>query len=70
MPGKTPIWGNPMRERERSYYYALGKYISATNSQFPAKKKYLTTTNLSPQNSALKIMPKFLQLYGLLKNSA
>jgi hypothetical protein len=32
MPGKTPMWGNPMREREREreiYYSASGKYISA-----------------------------------------
>jgi hypothetical protein len=51
------MWGNPMRERERSYYSASKKYISATNSQFPAKRKYLTTTKLSPTNSALKIVP-------------
>jgi hypothetical protein len=28
MPGKTPMWGNPTRERE-IYYSASGKYISA-----------------------------------------
>jgi hypothetical protein len=31
MPGKNPMWGNPMREREREIYYsASGKYISTT----------------------------------------
>jgi hypothetical protein len=29
MTGKTPMWGNPMRERE-IYYSSLGKYISTT----------------------------------------
>jgi hypothetical protein len=29
MPGKTPMWGNPTRERE-IYYSASGKHISAT----------------------------------------
>jgi hypothetical protein len=65
MPGKTPMWGNLMRERERErerfYYSASGKYISATNSQFLAKTKYLTAPKLSPTNYALKNMPN---LYG------
>jgi hypothetical protein len=30
--------GKP-NERDRSYYSALGKYISATITQFPAKRK-------------------------------
>jgi len=44
MSGKTPMWGNPTRERERerSYYSASGKYITAAKSQFPTKKNPLT----------------------------
>jgi len=53
MPGKTPIWGNPMRERERerSYYSVSRKYISAVITQFPAKRK----TTYSTQ----KFLPRF-----------
>jgi len=36
MPGKTPMWGNPMRER--SYYYASGKYKTAANPHFQPRK--------------------------------
>jgi hypothetical protein len=46
MPGKTPMWGNPMRERE-ILFIASGKYITTTYSQLSAKRKYLTATNLS-----------------------
>jgi hypothetical protein len=45
------------RERERFYYSASGKYISTSNSQFPAKEKYLTAPKLSPTISALKFVP-------------
>jgi hypothetical protein len=46
MPGKTPMWGDPMRERE--IYIASGKYISAVAIQFPAREKYLTTPKTVP----------------------
>jgi hypothetical protein len=42
MPGKTPMWGNPMRERE-IYYSTLGKYISTTINISSNKRNPLTT---------------------------
>jgi hypothetical protein len=44
MSGKTPMWGNPMRE----IYLASGKYISTAAIQFPARGKYLTTPKIVP----------------------
>jgi hypothetical protein len=38
MPGKTPMWGNPTRERERYYYSASGKYSTATKSHFQPRE--------------------------------
>ena len=50
MPGKTPMWGNPTREREREIYYSTsGKYISAAAIQFPAREKYLTAPKTVPK---------------------
>jgi hypothetical protein len=45
------MWGNPKeRERERSYYSASGKYISAAKSQFPGREIQLQHTKNSPKN--------------------
>jgi diadenosine tetraphosphate (Ap4A) HIT family hydrolase len=38
-PGKTPMWGNPKRERER--VYLLHESISTKKLQFPAREIYL-----------------------------
>jgi hypothetical protein len=56
MPGKTPMWGNPMRERE-IYYSASGKYISAAITQFPAKRKTTYNTKNCPKNFCLDFVP-------------
>jgi hypothetical protein len=42
MSGKTPMWGNPMRERE-IYYSASGKYILAAKNTISNKRNPLTT---------------------------
>jgi hypothetical protein len=52
MPGKTPMWGNPTRERE-ILFIASGKYITVAYSQLSAKKKYFTETNV-PENLCLE----------------
>jgi hypothetical protein len=53
MSGKTPMWGNPMRERERererSYYSASRKYISAAITQFPTKRNIPHSTKVIPK---------------------
>jgi hypothetical protein len=41
MPGKTPMWGNPMRERE-IYYSASRKYILAAINISSSKRNPLT----------------------------
>jgi hypothetical protein len=56
MPGKTPMWGNPMRERE-IYYSASGKYISAATIHIPAREIHLQHTKTVPTNSASKSVP-------------
>jgi hypothetical protein len=64
MPGKTPRWGDPMRERERSYYSASGKYISAAITQFPTKRKIPHNTKTVPKSASIFVPRKFVQLYG------
>jgi hypothetical protein len=54
MPGKTPMWGNPTREREISYYSASGKYITTNNNTFPAKRKTTYNTKIVPHKSCLE----------------
>jgi hypothetical protein len=47
------MWGNPERERE-ILLFSFRKVHTTTKSQFPAKRKYLTTPKQSPKFSALK----------------
>jgi hypothetical protein len=63
------MWGNPTRERE-IFFSASGKYISKTNSQFPAKIKYLIAPKLSPTNFSLKIVPNPYSCMTHSENSA
>jgi hypothetical protein len=56
MLGKTPMWGNPTRERE-IYYSASGKYISATKQHFQPRKIPHSTKSV-PQKSASFSVPK------------
>jgi hypothetical protein len=56
MPGKTPMWGNPTRER-KIYYSASGKYISAAKQHFQLRKIPHSTKSV-PQKSASFSMPK------------
>jgi hypothetical protein len=49
MPGKTPMWGNPTRDRERSYYSASRKYITTTKSHFQPRE-IPHSTKRSPNN--------------------
>jgi hypothetical protein len=61
MPWKTPMWGNPMRERERererSYYYASRKYKTTTKPHLQPRKIPHSTKSV-PHKSALFFMPK------------
>jgi hypothetical protein len=57
MPGKTPMWGNPMRERERFYYSVSGKYIIATITHFHPIEKPLTTPKNCPKLFASIFVP-------------
>jgi hypothetical protein len=54
------MWGNPMRERERYYYSASGKYKTTTNTHFE-RRKILHNTKIVPLNSASIFVPN---LYG------
>jgi hypothetical protein len=54
--------GKP-NERERDYYSASGKYISATITHFQPREKPLTTQKLSPK-ICLDFCAKSVQLYG------
>ena len=47
MPGKTPMWGNPKRERE--ILLALGKIYQQPQYIFQLREKPLTTQNNRPQ---------------------
>jgi hypothetical protein len=51
------MWGNPTRERERSYYYASGKYKTTTNLHFQPRKIPHSTKSV-PHKSASFFMPK------------
>jgi len=55
MSGKTPMWGNPMRERERDIIHLSGNYSTTTNTHFQPRK-----IPHSPKNYALENMPKFV----------
>jgi hypothetical protein len=52
-----PQCGETQRERERSYYYASGKYISAAKQHFQPRK-IPHNTKYVPQKSASFSMPK------------
>jgi hypothetical protein len=54
MPGKTPMWGNPMRERERERERERDLIIQLQEStyqqqlhNFQPREKYLTAPKLS-----------------------
>jgi hypothetical protein len=68
MSGKTPMWGNAMRERERErerdYYLALGKYISVAITPFPSKRKIPHSTKIVPKSASIFVPKKYIQLYG------
>ena len=65
MPGKTPMWGNPKRERE--ILLAPGKIYQQLQYSFqPRETTY--STKLSHHKTALKPVPQFVQLYGLAEN--
>jgi hypothetical protein len=66
MPGKTPMWGNPMRERE-ILLFSFRKVHNNNNNTFPAKRKTTYNTKTVPHKSALKIMPQSVQLYGFVE---
>jgi hypothetical protein len=66
MPGKTPMWGNPTRERE-IYYSAFRKVQYNNKYTFPAKENTSQPQKNSPKNYALENVPKSVQLYGLLQ---
>jgi hypothetical protein len=51
------------RERERSYYSASGKYISAAITQFPAKRKIPRGTKIVPKSVSISMPKKSIQLY-------
>jgi hypothetical protein len=63
MSGKTPMWGNLMRERKRSYYSASGKYITTTITEFPAKRKIPHSNKTVPKSASISVPKKSLQLY-------
>jgi hypothetical protein len=63
-PENTPHHINLINE---ILFIAPGKYITTSYSQLSAKKKYLTSTNLSQNFFAFKNVPKSVQLYVLLK---
>jgi hypothetical protein len=58
MLGKTPIWGNPTRERERErdIIHLSGKYKTTTNTHFQPRKIPHNTKTV-PINYASKNMP-------------
>jgi hypothetical protein len=47
MPGKTPMWGNPMRERS---FISFRKVVSAENNKISSKRKPLTAPKTAPPN--------------------
>jgi hypothetical protein len=51
------MWGNPMRERERSYCYASGKYKTVAKPHFQPRKIPHSTKSV-PQKSASFFVPK------------
>jgi hypothetical protein len=54
MQGKIPMWGNPMREREREiYYYASGKFRTSSITLF-SQEKYLLQNKNSPLQICLE----------------
>jgi hypothetical protein len=64
MTGKTPKWGNPMRERDS---ISFRKDLSLTTIHFLAKKDNLQHKIVPPQN-CLEIVPQSVQLYGFAEN--
>jgi hypothetical protein len=54
MPGKTPMWGNPTRERDRDIIQLSGKYIATSITIFQPRENPLTTQKQSPTNLSLK----------------
>jgi hypothetical protein len=65
MPGNTPMWGNPMRER---YFISFKKYISAATIQFSARDIHLHHTKTSPKYYALENVPNMYCCTTYLEN--
>jgi hypothetical protein len=47
MPGKTPMWGNPMRERERDIIIQLQESTKQQQIHISSQGKYLTAPKQS-----------------------
>jgi hypothetical protein len=56
MQGKTPIWGNPMRERFISQLQESTYQQQQYN--FQPREKYLTAPKTIPKNSASIFVPR------------
>jgi hypothetical protein len=62
MPGKTPMWGNPMRERD--LLFSFRKVHNSSNNTFPAKRKTTYCCMAHPEILHLEICVNSL-LYRL-----
>jgi hypothetical protein len=56
MPGKTPMWENPMRERY-ILLFSFRKVHKNNNNTFPSKRKTTCNTKTIPHKYALKPVP-------------
>jgi hypothetical protein len=65
MPMKTPMWGNPKRER---YFISFRKDISVATIQFLAKRNSLTTHKTAPTIFYLGKCVKSVLLYDMPRN--
>ena len=75
MPGKTPMWGNPTRERERErereiLLFNFTKIHISNKLTISIQEKIPHGTKIVPCNFFLEICAKSVQLYGPLKKNA
>jgi hypothetical protein len=68
MPGKTPMWGNPTREREREILlFSFRKVHNSSKITFPAKRNHLQHPNC-PTKICLDFCAKSVLLYDPPRN--
>jgi hypothetical protein len=63
MPGKTPMWGNPEREREIYLLFSFRKVHISNNNTISSQEKNHLQHPKCPKNFYLEIRAKSVLLY-------